>query len=86
MLRRFLQIGELDDLGAAQALSDFDALGVEMHEHLPLLPREPTLRHNLTVYNAMYVALAEVLDVDLLTCDVKLGNAAGDRVNALVVR
>lgn len=32
---------------------------------------------NLTAYDAVYVALAEVLDTSLLTCDAKLARAPG---------
>jgi predicted nucleic acid-binding protein len=37
------------------------------------------LRNNLTAYDAAYVALAEVLDVPLLTRDRHLAAAAGHR-------
>jgi predicted nucleic acid-binding protein len=33
------------------------------------------LRHNLTAYDAAFVALAEVLDIPLLTADAKLAAA-----------
>lgn len=45
----------------------------------PLLNRVWELRHNLTVYDAAYVALAERLDSVLVTCDVKLVKASGAR-------
>jgi predicted nucleic acid-binding protein len=35
------------------------------------------LRHNLSAYDAVYVALAEVLDTVLLTCDGPLARAPG---------
>ena len=37
------------------------------------------LRHNLTPYDAAYVALAEALDVALLTADARLSRASGVR-------
>ena len=37
--------------------------------HRPLMPRIWELRHNLTPYDAAYVALAEALDATLLTVD-----------------
>jgi predicted nucleic acid-binding protein len=35
------------------------------------------MRHNLTAYDAVYVALAEMLDAPLLTRDRRLAAAAG---------
>ena len=43
----------------------------------PLLDRIWELRHNITAYDAAYVALAERLDAVLVTCDTKLVNAGG---------
>jgi len=37
------------------------------------------LRHNLTVYDAAYIALAEQLDVVLVTADRRLAAAPGTR-------
>ncbi len=86
VLRRLLQAGEIDDSAAAQALTDLDALGVELYEHMPLLSRVLVLRESLTAYGAVYVALAEVLDADVLTCDAKLARASGHRARVNVVR
>jgi len=47
--------------------------------HLPLLPRCWELRYNLTPYDAAYVALAEALDVALVTADGPLARASGIR-------
>jgi len=43
----------------------------------PLLSRAWELRHNITVYDATYVALAERLDAVLITCDARLASASG---------
>ena len=45
----------------------------------PLLGRAWELRHNITVYDAAYIALAERLDAVLVTCDTRLANASGSR-------
>ncbi|WP_019877466.1 type II toxin-antitoxin system VapC family toxin [Sporichthya polymorpha] len=45
----------------------------------PFVHRAWELRHTLTVYDAAYVALAESLGCELLTCDRKLASAAGPR-------
>jgi predicted nucleic acid-binding protein len=41
------------------------------------LPRVWALRHNLTAFDAVYVALAEALDAPLLTPDQRMAAAAG---------
>jgi predicted nucleic acid-binding protein len=43
----------------------------------PLLERMWELRHNITAYDAAYVALAERLDAVLITCDARLATASG---------
>jgi predicted nucleic acid-binding protein len=43
----------------------------------PLMPRIWELRGAVTAYDAAYVALAERLDVPLLTCDTRLAGANG---------
>ncbi|MGC0141834.1 MULTISPECIES: type II toxin-antitoxin system VapC family toxin [unclassified Pseudactinotalea] len=45
----------------------------------PLLQRIWELRENLTAYDAAYVALAERLDGNLITCDRKFAGASGPR-------
>ena len=45
----------------------------------PLLDRMWELRDNVTPYDAAYVALAERLNGQLITCDTKLSNATGIR-------
>ncbi len=44
------------------------------------------LRQNLTVYHAAYVALAELLDLVLLTADARLSKAPGLRCEVEVLR
>jgi predicted nucleic acid-binding protein len=41
------------------------------------LPRVWHLRHNLTAYDAVYVALAEALPATLVTCDRALDAVSG---------
>jgi predicted nucleic acid-binding protein len=68
-----------DERRAALALADLVELPLRRARHLPLLARCWELRHNLTAYDAAYVALAEALDVALLTADRRLARAAGVR-------
>jgi predicted nucleic acid-binding protein len=45
----------------------------------PLLDRMWELRHNITAYDAAYVALAERLKAVLITCDARLAAADGPK-------
>ena len=76
-LRRYAKDGELDAAAAAVALEDLHALDLQRHAHEPLLDRVWELRDNLSAYDAVYVALAEVLDARVLTCDGRLARAPG---------
>ena len=58
------------------ALTDLAELPFVRHPHEPLLQRTWQLRANLTAYDATYVALAEILDATLVTCDGRLVGAA----------
>ena len=61
------------------ALDDLRDLRMQRVPHLAMLPRCWELRDNLTVYDAVYVALAEALDAPLLTADARMAGAAGPR-------
>ena len=76
-LRRYVREGEIDADAGETALDDLRALDLQRHAHEPLLKRVWDLRQNLTAYDAVYVALAEVLDGVLLTCDRRLSQAPG---------
>ena len=71
--------GHVDARRVGLALDDLRYLPIERVEHTPLLARCWDLRDNLTVYDAVYVALAEVLEASLLTGDRRLARAAGPR-------
>jgi predicted nucleic acid-binding protein len=43
------------------------------------------LRHNHSFYDSLYVALAEVLDVPLVTLDRRLARAVGDATEVTVL-
>jgi len=76
-LRRYTKEGELDAADAAVALEDLRSLDLQRHPHEPLLERVWELRLNLSAYDAVYIALAEVLDTQLLTCDGRLARVPG---------
>ena len=77
--RRLTATGQLDARRARLALDDLHALRLDRVRHGPLLDRCWELRENLTVYDAAYVALAELLGVTLGTADSKLSRAPGAR-------
>lgn len=76
-LRRLVQREELADHVAEEAREAFGALSIVRYPHTELLDRMWELRHNLTPYDAAFVALAEVLDVPLVTKDGRLARSAG---------
>ena len=76
-LRRYASAGDLAPDAAESALRDLRELDLERHAHEPLLTRVWELRRNLSAYDAVYVALAEVLGAPLLTCDRRLARAPG---------
>jgi predicted nucleic acid-binding protein len=69
-LGRRLKVAE-----AEQARHDHFAFTITRHDLQPLAERIWQLRHQLTTYDASYIALAEALSAPLYTCDAKL--AAG---------
>jgi predicted nucleic acid-binding protein len=68
-----------DERRAALALTDLVEIPLRRARHLHLLARCWELRHNLTPYDACYVALAELLEVRLVTADRRLARASGTR-------
>jgi predicted nucleic acid-binding protein len=50
-----------------------------------LLLRAWELRENLTAYDAVYVALAEILGATLLTCDGRISRAPGHSARVEVI-
>jgi predicted nucleic acid-binding protein len=74
---RYAANGEIDGERGRAALIDLADLPLRRYPHDFLLPRVWDLRNNLTAYDAVYVALAEVLDAPLITRDKRLATAAG---------
>jgi predicted nucleic acid-binding protein len=84
-LRRLVRAGEVSADRAAEAIADLADLDLHRHPHLDLLPRAWQLRENVTVYDAMYVALAEAIDAPIVTCDAPLARAPGHRAHIDVI-
>jgi len=77
VLRRYSITKTMDQGRAREALDDYAAMPLTRYPHSVLLPRVWELRHNLTAYDAIYVALAEALDATLVTCDRRLASISG---------
>lgn len=59
---------------AGEMLTDYTGLRIVRYPMQPLQRRVFELRHNLTACDAIYVALAETLDIPLLTDDSKFAS------------
>jgi predicted nucleic acid-binding protein len=76
-IRRANRRGTIDDERALEALDNLGLIRIARVPHTNLAERIWTLRHNLTPYDASYVALAELLNAPLVTIDARLTNATG---------
>ena len=76
-LRRAVATGLIGTDRALDALVDLDAMPIVRYPHGELLGRAWELRDKLSVYDAVYVTLAELLGAPLLTCDRRLARAPG---------
>jgi predicted nucleic acid-binding protein len=77
--RRLAAAGDLDGRRVQLALEDLGSLRLDRVPHGPLIARCWELRENLTVYDAAYVALAEIVEGVLVTADARLASASGRR-------
>ena len=83
-LRRMSLARVLDDERASEAILDFADLRMDRFPHERLIPRIWSLRDNFSAYDAAYVALAEILESPLVTCDVRLAHAAAKFIDVEV--
>ena len=77
VLRRYVLQGSFDAARGRRALRQWRSLQVERYEHHRFLDRVWELRHNVSAYDAVYVALAEALSTVLLTADRRLAAVPG---------
>jgi predicted nucleic acid-binding protein len=76
-LRGLIRGGILSADRAEDVRTDIADLALTRYGHEPLADRIWALRENLSAYDAAFVALAEALEVPLITCDSRLANAPG---------
>jgi predicted nucleic acid-binding protein len=85
VLRRYVTAGQIVPERGHAAIDDLVDFPLVRYPHGFLLPRVWDLRENLSAYDAIYVALAEVLDARLLTRDERLAAAPGHRARVELV-
>ena len=85
VLRRYVREKMITSQRAQEALEDLAGLPLDRYPYDFLIPRVWELRATLTAYDAVYVALAELLDASLLTCDRKIASASRHSANIEVV-
>ena len=85
-LRRLVRRGDLTDDQGTAAMEGFTALTLTRFPADWLRPRLWALRHDLSAYDATYVALAEMLGATaLLTTDARIADAPGVRCSVDVI-
>jgi predicted nucleic acid-binding protein len=85
VLRRYVASRSIKPEIAVAALDDLAVLDIAHYAHEPFLPRAWALRDNVTVYDAVYLVLAEVLDAPLLTLDRRLANSPGHQATVELI-
>lgn len=85
ILRRHTIAGLLDAGAATIAHADLVTLPVDLYPYDIYAGRAWQLRNNLTIYDASYVAVAELLGVPLVTLDARLGHAPGIRCQIITM-
>lgn len=83
IIRRLEAAGLISADQAALTREDLVTLPIDEWPYRALAERAADLRHNLTTYDAVYVALAELLDCGLATLDERIGRAPGLRCQVL---
>lgn len=85
VLRKYALAGTFGAQRGAEALEDLADFPIARYPHQPFLSRIWELRHNLTAYDAAYLALAEALAAPLVTRDAKLASAAGHQARIVLM-
>lgn len=84
IIRRTEARKAIDPSDAATAVHDLRRLDVQLVQFEPLADRAWELRANLTIYDACYVAAAELFHGRLVTLDRRLAQAPGLRCDVAV--
>ena len=84
-IRRKVATGHITTDQADAAIASHVGLEISRFPHRGLLARAWELRHNLTPYDAAYVALAEILELTLVTRDGSMAGVPGIRCTVEVI-
>lgn len=84
-LRRYVHARDISAERGRVAVAELSEIPLRRYRHDVLLPRVWDLRDNLSAYDAVYVALAELLDAPLLTRDKRLAGATGHHARVELV-
>jgi len=76
-LRRSQRLQRASDAQVREAIADFATFRIERYSHELFLARVWELRQNVSTFDAAYVALAEFLDLPLVTRDRALASSTG---------
>jgi predicted nucleic acid-binding protein len=81
-LWKHARLGRLADDEVTDALHRYQRLGIGLHdlEHLIAEAMRLALRHDRTIYDALYVVLAQRLDAQFVTADRRLYNALAEEL------
>ena len=79
VIRKHELAGQVSPDQSAQAHADLLDLAIELWPYDLLAARAWELRLNLSIYDATYVALAEITDLTLITLDKRLAKAPGTK-------
>jgi predicted nucleic acid-binding protein len=82
---RYVRRGEMAEDRARQALGLLLEADIERFPVAPLVLDAWALRHNVSSYDAFYVALARSLKCPLITCDRALAGAPGLGISVTVI-
>lgn len=85
VIRGYLLRREVSKNRAILALEDYLDLPIFRFSHTPLLKRAFELRNNVTIYDAIYISLAEGLGIPLLTRDNSLVKLPGVKAEVEIV-
>ncbi len=84
-LRRLALRGDMSVARAGASLNDLVKLPIQRFPHTVLLARAFAFRSNVTVYDGLYLALAEALGARLISCDAALRDVPGCRATVEIL-